>query len=76
MEPKGGEFKNAIKVSLKHPEASVVIRYTLDGSPPGRNATVYAGPIEITGPTTLRAKAFKPGFNRSITVQETFVVGE
>jgi uncharacterized repeat protein (TIGR03806 family) len=76
MEPKGGEFKSAIKVSLKHPEPGVVIRYTLDGSPPGRNATVYAGSIEITGPTTLRAKAFKPGFNRSITVQETFVVGE
>jgi mono/diheme cytochrome c family protein len=76
MEPKGGEFKSAIKVSLKHSEPGVVIRYTLDGSAPGRNATVYASPIEISGPTTLRAKAFKSGFNRSITVQETFVVGE
>jgi uncharacterized repeat protein (TIGR03806 family) len=74
--PKGGDFKSTIKVSLRHPEAGAVIRYTLDGSAPGRNATVYTGPIEISGPTTLRAKAFKPGFNRSITVQETFVVGE
>jgi uncharacterized repeat protein (TIGR03806 family) len=76
LAPKGGEFKSAIKVRLEHSEPGTVIRYTLDGSAPGKNAAIYSGPIEISGPTTLRAKAFKPGFNRSITVQETFVVGE
>jgi len=76
MEPKGGEFKSAVRVILKHAEPGVVIHYTLDGSPPGKNASIYTTPLELTGPTTLRAKAFKPGFNRSITTQETFVVGD
>jgi len=34
------------------------------------------GPFQLTGPTILRAKAFKPGFTKSITTQEIFLVGE
>jgi hypothetical protein len=36
----------------------------------------YEKPVQLTGPAILRAKAFKPGFTKSITVQEIYLVGE
>lgn len=74
--PAGGEFKTPVKVRLTHEDPGAVLRYTLDGSVPNKSSPVYQGPIEIKGPTTLRAKAFKDGATRSITAQETYIVGE
>jgi hypothetical protein len=76
IEPKAGEFRKPIKVELRHADRDAVIRYTLDGSVPNNSALIYKVPIEISGPVTLRAKAFKDGTTRSITVQETFIIGE
>jgi hypothetical protein len=36
---------------------------------------LYQGPITLTAPTVLRARAYKDGFTRSITNQQVFVVG-
>jgi len=36
---------------------------------------VYEGPITLTGPTVVRARAYKEGFTRSITNQQVFVIG-
>ena len=74
--PPGGEFKTPVKVRLTDEDPAAVIRYTLDGSVPNRSSPAYDGPIEIKGPTTLRAKAFKEGATRSISAQETYIVGE
>lgn len=76
MSPLGGEFKNPVTVRLTHPDAGAVLHYTLDGSVPGAAAPVYEKPLQITGPTTIRASAFKKGATKSITVQETYIVGE
>ena len=57
-------------------EAGASIRYTLDGSVPNKSDALYEKPIKLTEPTVLRARVFKPGFTKSITVQEIFVVGE
>jgi uncharacterized repeat protein (TIGR03806 family) len=74
ISPKGGEFKGPIKVTLRHSEPDAIIRYTVDGTVPGKSAAIYEGPIEVKEPMTIRAKVFKPGFTKSVTVQETFVV--
>jgi hypothetical protein len=37
----------------------VDIRYTLDGTEPDKNATLYTGPITLTSSTTIRARCFK-----------------
>jgi len=74
--PPGGEFKGAIQVSLKHSDPAARVHYTLDGSVPGKSAAIYDGPIELSWPATVRAKAYKPGFTKSITVQETFIIGD
>jgi len=76
IEPKGGSFKGRVNVELRHADRAAVLRYTLDGSAPNNSAAAYEGPIELTGPVTLRARAFKNGMTRSIAVQETFIIDE
>jgi mono/diheme cytochrome c family protein len=75
ISPRGGQFEKAVTISLKHPEPGAVIHYTLDGSAPTVNDPVYEKPIQLDGAAVVRARAYKPGFTRSITVQEVFVPG-
>jgi uncharacterized repeat protein (TIGR03806 family) len=76
IEPKGGEYQKGVDVSLKHSIAGAIIRYTLDGTVPGKDSPVYTKPIHLQDPATLRTRASKDGYTRSITVQETFMVSE
>ena len=70
----GGKFSNPIEVALRNPEPGAEIRYTTDGSAPTRSDPLYKEPIRLSESTTIRARAFKPGLVKSITVQETFVL--
>ena len=72
----GGHYPGPVEVALNHPVSGVVIRYTTDGSVPTASDPVYDQPVKLSGPTILRARAFKPGFTRSITAQQVFVIGE
>jgi uncharacterized repeat protein (TIGR03806 family) len=74
ISPSGGHFSGPIAVTLQS-EPGVTIRYTVDGTVPTTSDLLYEKPVQITGPTILRAKAFKPGFKKSITTQEIFLVG-
>jgi uncharacterized repeat protein (TIGR03806 family) len=71
-----GNYPKAIDVQLTQPEPGAEIRYTLDGSIPGTTDPLYQGPIHLANSATVRAKAFKTGYTRSITAQATFIVGE
>jgi uncharacterized repeat protein (TIGR03806 family) len=71
----GGTYDGPINVSLQDAEPGADIRYTVDGSEPGASDTRYEKPIQITGATVLRARAFKEGFTRSISAQEVYIVG-
>ena len=75
IQPAGGDFKGPIDVSLSTSEPGTEIRFTVDGSAPGPNDQIYKSPIRLEGPTVLRARAYKPGFTRSIVVQQTYLVG-
>lgn len=74
--PRGGNFSKPVEVTLNEPEPGAVIHYTLDGSTPTKSDPVYEKPIKVESPMTVRAKAYKPGFTRSIAAQETFIIGE
>jgi len=76
ISPRGGHYSQPVEVALSAAEPGASIRYTLDGSVPNRSDALYEKPIKLTEPTVLRAKVFKPGFTKSITVQEVFVVGK
>ena len=72
--PKGGTFKQPVVVTLKA-ESGATIRYTLDGTVPTTSDLLYEKPIQLTGPTIVRARAFKAGFTKSITSQDIFMIG-
>jgi len=74
MAPRGGRYEQPVEVTLKG-EPDATIRYTLDGTVPTTADLLYEKPIRLTGPTILRATAFRPGFTKSITTQEIFLVG-
>jgi mono/diheme cytochrome c family protein len=71
-----GNYPKPIDVTLSADDPSAEIRYTVDGSIPGSKDLLYQQPLHLANSTTIRAKAFKDGFTRSITAQETFIVGE
>jgi uncharacterized repeat protein (TIGR03806 family) len=75
ISPRGGNFSAPVTVNLKS-EPGASIRYTLDGSVPTTSDLLYEKPLQLSGPTILRAKAFKSGLTKSITVQEIFIVGQ
>ncbi|MEI6231944.1 MAG: chitobiase/beta-hexosaminidase C-terminal domain-containing protein [Planctomycetota bacterium] len=75
ISPRGGTFSREVEVTLTS-EPGATIRYTLNGTVPTKSDLLYEKPVLIKGPTFLRAKAFKPGFKKSITVQEIYIVGE
>jgi uncharacterized repeat protein (TIGR03806 family) len=74
ISPTGGNYDAPITVSLEAGEPGAEIHYTLDGSAPGESDPLYEMPIELTGPTILRARSYKEGFTRSITAQDVFIV--
>lgn len=76
LDPRGGSFDQPVSVTLKSSDPGAAIHYTLDGSTPGPKDPLYKGPIRIEGPTTLRARAYKDGFTRSIIAQQTYLVGQ
>ncbi len=76
MSPNGGNFPAPIAITLSEREPGAEIRYTLDGSVPGPSDALYDKPIQITGPTVLRTRAYKEGHTRSITAQQVYIVGQ
>jgi uncharacterized repeat protein (TIGR03806 family) len=74
ISPRGGNFNEPVSVTLQS-EPGATIRYTVDGTVPTTSDLLYEKPIQLNGPTILRAKAFKPGCTKSITTQEIFLIG-
>jgi hypothetical protein len=56
--PFGKEFKNAITVVLTADKRGSVLRYTLDGSTPTVNSTLYTSPFEIHKTSSVKAATF------------------
>ncbi|MBN2477233.1 MAG: lamin tail domain-containing protein [Pirellulales bacterium] len=58
-----GFFDEAFELEITTSTAGAEIRYTTDGSPPtSTTGNAYTASITISGTTTVRAAAFKPGF--------------
>lgn len=72
ISPRGGNYEKTVEVILKC-ESGAKVFYTLDGTVPTQSDLLYQKPIRVSAPTILRAKAFKPGFKKSITTQEIFL---
>ena len=67
FDPPGGTYtaNQAVTISCSTPGAS--LRYTTNGSEPTESSSAYSSAIAVTSNTTLKVKAFKNGWNASVT---------
>jgi hypothetical protein len=56
------------RVILSHPDPGAVLHYTTDDSAPSPETPRYRGPLEVDGPTVVRAAAYREGFAPSRVV--------
>ncbi|MCC5839216.1 MAG: chitobiase/beta-hexosaminidase C-terminal domain-containing protein [Opitutales bacterium] len=72
--PPGGLYTGAIHVGLTTATPSATIRYTTNGSEPTPTSPVYTGPFEIGNDATIRARAFRSGFNPSGIATAAYII--
>ena len=74
--PAGGSYTAAQNVTMNDTASGANIYYTLDGSVPTVNSTLYAGPVAISKSTTLSAIAVASGSANSGVQSATYVIGQ
>jgi hypothetical protein len=72
-----GFYFSPFSVAITCPTAGAAIRYTLDGSTPSEvNGTLYTAPIPVNTTTTLRAIAYRTGWQSSAVDTHTYIFTE
>ena len=71
--PAGGTYYEEQEVSITCSTADATIYYTLDGSDPTANSTVYTEPFVLQDNTTVKAIAMKEGYEDSEIAEAAFV---
>jgi len=72
--PNGGSFIGSIGVTLSPPDTNATLYYTLDGSLPTTNSSVYSGSFNLFSNATVSANAFETGYNNSVAAGALFLV--
>lgn len=75
--PEAGSYSNGQTVTLSSPISEVSIRYTTDDTEPNESSTLYTGAIELLYDTvtTIRAKAYKTGWDASQEGANQYTIG-
>ncbi len=73
ISPNGASFTNAIAITLSDASAGVSIYYTLDGTAPTANSTLYSGPFMLTSNAVVQAIAIAPGAVSSAVAGASFI---
>ncbi|HQB41190.1 MAG: SUMF1/EgtB/PvdO family nonheme iron enzyme [Candidatus Cloacimonadales bacterium] len=72
--PAEGNYSVPQNISLTCATYGAAVYYTTDNSEPTQSSTQYARPILVSTTTTIKAKAFKEGWNPSSTASATYVI--
>lgn len=72
--PAAGEYTEAQYVKIACTTQGATIYYTLDGTTPTTNSTVYTDSIAISETTTVKAIAMKQGMNDSEIATATYTI--
>ncbi|MEM6345516.1 MAG: lamin tail domain-containing protein, partial [Bacteroidota bacterium] len=72
---KGGIFQSSQTISLSA-QSGAQIYYSLDGTEPTSQSSLYSGPINIDTTTSLRARAFLTNWDSSLISTEAFVFND
>ncbi len=71
--PAPGRFVNAVSIGISTPTAASTIRYTLDETEPtASNGITYTAPVTLSRTATLKARAFRWGFQESPVVSGVY----
>jgi C1A family cysteine protease len=70
----GGAYTTSKIVTINCTTIGATIRYTLNGTEPTTDSLAYAGAIIIDHDTTLKAKAFIPGWESSATATAIYTL--
>ncbi len=74
--PEAGTYSEAVSVTISCAIEGATIYYTLDGSEPMEDGTVYTSAINITETTTVKAIATKEGYLNSGVTSATYTISE
>ena len=74
--PEAGTYSEAISVTISCATEGATLYYTLDGSNPMEDGTVYTSAINITETTTVKAFAMKEGYLNSGVASATYTISE
>ncbi len=75
INPAGGQYNYCpFTVSIYCPTAGAQIRYTTDGSAPSYVSPIYTGVLSLSTSQTIKAKAFKAGYNSSVTASSAYLL--
>ena len=74
--PEAGNYSEAVSVTISCATEGATIYYTLDGSNPMEDGTVYTSAINITETTTVKAFAMKEGYLNSGVASATYTISE
>lgn len=72
--PSQGIYDKPIKVTINTKETGTTIYYTLDGSTPDTNSTVYTTPVAIDSTSRLKSFAVKEGLTPSNISSSTYTI--
>jgi hypothetical protein len=70
--PNGGTFSNSVSVTMQSATTGSSLYYTTDGSTPTQGSTLYTGAMTLTSDATVKAIAFKSGYNPSAVAAASF----
>ncbi len=70
---KRGFFTSVVPVAVTTLTTGATVRYTLNGATPTESSALYTGSLILTNTTTLRVRAFKPGFIPTDTDTNTYI---
>jgi len=70
--PAPGVFTNPVDVTISTTTEDAVIYYTLNGSDPTQESTLFTGPINITNTAIIKARGYKEGLDPSAIATGTY----
>jgi len=72
LSPAQGNYSVPQGVTITSATPGATVRYTLDGSDPTPSSALYASPVSISAPTTLKARAFHASYLPSAAATGVF----
>src|SRR5262249_4386448 len=69
-------YNGGVTIAMQTATTGAQIYYTTDGSTPTQSSTLYNGSTTVTTTKTIKAKAFKNGYNGSGETDPTFVINQ